>query len=335
MCANQTDQQLRSIDLFCGAGGSSCGARDAGVNILAGFDNWNSAVKVFKSNFPSAKVVEQDIRKINANDVKNKIGDVDMILASPECTSHSNAKGAKKGSQDSMNTALEVVRFSEVFKPTWIVIENVEEFGNWERFPEFIRMLNNQGYFVNDEIILNAMHFGVPQSRRRRFILCSLISFPKGPSRTNRKIRQAKLIINSNGYDFTKLRKEGRARSTLAKADEAIKILGEQEEFLIVYYGSGKRGKGGWQRLSEPLRTLTTLDRFAYVVPGRDGHEMRMLQPDELKVAMGFKKSFNLNQVKGLTRRDRVKLMGNAVCPPVMKAIVTSLITQRHGISGE
>ncbi len=73
-----------------------------------------------------------------------------------------------------------------------------------------------------------------------------------------------------------------------------------------------------------PLRTITTLDRFAYVKPGSDGHVMRMLQPPELKQAMGWPKRFKLNHG---TRRDKIKMTGNAVCPPVMKAIVKDLVS--------
>ena len=72
-----------------------------------------------------------------------------------------------------------------------------------------------------------------------------------------------------------------------------------------------------------PLRTITTLDRFAYVKTNDTGHVMRMLQPEELKAAMGWPKKY---KIKHGTRRDKVKLAGNAVCPPVMKTIVKSLI---------
>ena len=91
---------------------------------------------------------------------------------------------------------------------------------------------------------------------------------------------------------------------------------------MIVYYGTD--GSGGWQSLDKPLRTITTLDRFAYVKPTPQGHMMRMLQPDELKQAMGFPADY---QIVARTRRERIKLIGNAVCPPVMKNIVRSLIT--------
>ncbi len=49
---------------------------------------------------------------------------------------------------------------------------------------------------------------------------------------------------------------------------------------------------------------------------------MRMLQPEELKVAMGFPETYRLEVG---TRREKVKLMGNAVCPPVMKCIVRAI----------
>jgi DNA (cytosine-5)-methyltransferase 1 len=74
--------------------------------------------------------------------------------------------------------------------------------------------------------------------------------------------------------------------------------------------------------MDAPLRTITTVDRFAYVKATEDGHMMRMLQPEELRRAMGFPDSYEFPNV---TRREKVKLMGNAVCSPVMEAIVRSL----------
>jgi DNA (cytosine-5)-methyltransferase 1 len=87
-----------------------------------------------------------------------------------------------------------------------------------------------------------------------------------------------------------------------------------------VYYGSD--GAGGYQRLDRPLRTITTLDRFALVQPTSNGHEMRMLQPTELAAAMGFPGAHVWPRT---TRRNLIKLIGNAVCPPVMKDIVKTL----------
>jgi DNA (cytosine-5)-methyltransferase 1 len=102
--------------------------------------------------------------------------------------------------------------------------------------------------------------------------------------------------------------------------------LGEDEPFLIVYYGSD--GAGGWQPLDRPLRTVTTLDRFAYVNPTPEGHMMRMLQPEELKLAMGWPERFRLNHG---SRRDRIRMIGNAVCPKVMQSVVETLAGNGEG----
>ncbi|WP_223201951.1 hypothetical protein, partial [Streptococcus pneumoniae] len=61
---------------------------------------------------------------------------------------------------------------------------------------------------------------------------------------------------------MTPLFTRDRAKGTLERAERAIKELGPNEPFLLVYYGSDKAG--GWQSLDRPLRTVTTLDRFAY-----------------------------------------------------------------------
>lgn len=320
----------RAIDLFCGAGGSSHGAQNAGIEIVAGFDVWEPAIKTFKANFPKSRIFAGDIGKLLPREIKAEIGEIDLILASPECTSHSNARGARKESEQSRKTAHQVLFFARVFMPTWIVIENVVEMQAWTGYGRLIRLIKKLGYFVTDDIILNAQDFGVPQSRERLFILCSLQKQPDRPVSGNHNPIAAATIIEENTYTFTPLKKPGRAQETMEKAKRAISVIGPDEPFLLVYYGSDKSGKGGWQRIEEPLRTITTLDRFAYVTPGKDGHLMRMLQPEELKRAMGFNPDFKLASVEGLTRRDRVKLMGNGVCPPVMEAIVTSLIRQNN-----
>lgn len=117
-----------------------------------------------------------------------------------------------------------------------------------------------------------------------------------------------------------------RAKAPLERAQRGIDALGPGKPFLLVYYGSD--GSGGWQPLSRPLRTLTTLDRFGLVTWSCDDLMLRMLQPLELRRAMGFdlvtmKREYRLDTGN---RRDRIKLLGNAVCPTVMCAIVESLV---------
>ncbi|MDB4731518.1 DNA cytosine methyltransferase [bacterium] len=64
------------------------------------------------------------------------------------------------------------------------------------------------------------------------------------------------------------------------------------------------------------------MDRFAFVKPTNSGHVMRMLQPPELAAAMGFPSAFKWPKV---TRREKIKLIGNAVCPRMMHDVVAKL----------
>jgi len=315
--------KIRTLDLFHGAGGSSLGAQEGGAEIVAGIDFWDMASDCYSRNFPDARVIDKDIRKVSPKQIHKLIGDIDLIIASPECTNHSCAKGAAVRCEESKLTAFEVVRFAKEFRPKWIVLENVVHMGSWDDYPRLINNLKKLGYKIRVKK-LNAMDFGVPQSRRRLFIICSLLGLPEEIGNPGADIKPASSVIDSNGnYSFSPLFSPKRALATIERARRAIAELGEQEHFLIVYYGTDK--SGGWQPLSRPLRTITTLDRFAYVKPSPNGHMMRMLQPEELKLAMGFRKDYILESG---VRRDKVRLMGNAVCPPVMEFILKSLFSQ-------
>lgn len=320
---------LRAIDLFCGIGGNSWGAQQAGVEIVAGFDKWDLAGKVYKDNFPAARFYQEDLSRLSRSDLKRfqaEIGRIDLILASPECTSHSVARGGKPKDEESLRLAWNVWRFAEVFEPRWIVIENVSGMKSWPRYKDFLRILTKKSKYNCLPQSLTASDFGVPQRRYRLYILCDRQQKPKTVAIQAEQDAQAASVLCPNGqYPFSPLDRPGRAAKTIARAERAFEALGREEPFLMVYYGTDKAG--GWQSLDLPLRTITTLDRFALVRPdGKGGHEMRMLQPPELQAAMGFEAGFKLNHG---SRRDKIHLLGNAVCPPVMEAIVRSLTAEQ------
>lgn len=313
--------RVRTLDLFHGAGGSSAGAQIAGAEIVAGIDFWEVSSEAYKKNFQGVRTVNCDIRRISPKKLHDIIGEIDLIVASPECTNHSCAKGARDRCEKSKRTAFQVVKFAKEFKPRWMIIENVVQMKSWSGHPELLKRLWELGYYVKEEN-LNAQDFGVPQSRQRLFLLCSLSGKADSVRPTVKKAMPASSIVDYNGeYKFSPLYSPKRAKATIERAERALAAVGGKEHFLIVYYGTD--GSGGWQSLDKPLRTITTLDRFAYVKPTSMGHMMRMLQPEELKLAMGFPKTYQLDVG---TRRDKIRLMGNAVCPPVMKSIISSFV---------
>jgi len=318
-----TSPIIRAIDLFCGIGGNSLAAEQAGIEIIAGFDKWDLATKVFKDNFPNAIVVNQYLEKVRIPQTKRKVGDINLIIASPECTSHSIAKGNRNPDKGSMSLAFQVTRFSKQFQPRWILIENVTQMAEWDDYGQFKKDLTRQGYKVSEQE-LTASDFGVPQSRKRLFLLCDKETTPHDvvPAPKVKKMT-ARDVVNLNGdFKVAPLIKPGRAQKTIERAMSGMAVH-KDKPFLLVYYGSGGTGNGGFQSLDVPLRTITTLDRFALLKQTEDGPVMRMLQVPELQAAMGFPASFKLNYG---TRRDKIHMLGNAVCPPLIKVILEQML---------
>jgi DNA (cytosine-5)-methyltransferase 1 len=320
--------EIRALDLFCGAGGSSWGAKCAGATPVAGVDLWARATETYSLNFPNATIFTRDLANLRPQHVLDQVGPIDLLLASPECTNHSVAKGAAPRDEESKRLAFQVIRFAKVLKPRWIVVENVIQMRTWDHFQDWLSKLQNstKEQYKTWYQTLDASHFGVPQRRRRLFIVASRDEAPFIVQGGKSKIRNAARILtesaeNGLAWKFTPLENGRRAPATLSRAKRAIAENGEGNSFIMVYYGSD--GAGGWQSLDRPLRTVTTLDRFALVRKNCHGYEMRMLQPPELAAAMGFPKQYKWPEI---TRREHIKLLGNAVCPPVMRALVKSLL---------
>jgi DNA (cytosine-5)-methyltransferase 1 len=281
------------------------------------------ATETYRDNFPDAHVETGRLEKLNLSAVRKQVGSIDILLASPECTNHSHAKGSARRSEESRATAMQVVRYAREFRPRWLVLENVVNMRPWLRYTELKAELTNLGYRLGEQV-LDASDFGVAQTRTRLFLVGDRKGEPGlvDRKRPGRRKSVKSILDNAGTWEMTPLKCQGRAVDTLARAERAFKILGHETPFLIVYYGTD--GSGGWQPLTRPLRTITTVDRFALVEPSTRGPQMRMLQVPELRRAMGFDTGYIMNVG---TRRDRVRMLGNGVCPPVMTEVVSALIS--------
>ena len=283
---------------------------------------WDAATSTFQHNFPEALVKTSRLEEIAPSKLRDEIGDIDILLASPECTNHTCAKGSAPRSEESRATALQIIRFAGAFEPRWIIMENVVHMRPWSRYEEMKAELRSLRYELK-EMILDASDFGVAQSRRRLFLVCGRGNEPEvvAPPKGSRRVVAKDILDEPGTWKTSALFTDRRAKATLERAQRGFEALGQESPFLIVYYGSD--GAGGWQPLDRPLRTITTVDRFALVEPSEDGHQMRMLQVPELARAMGFTEQFKLPTG---SRRVRVHILGNGVCPPVMTEVVRSII---------
>jgi DNA (cytosine-5)-methyltransferase 1 len=252
------------------------------------------------------------------------LGKVDLLLASPECTNHSVARGAREIDTASLESGLYVLPFIRAWKPRFLVLENVARMRRWDGWTRFLHELTRAGY-QHSVVILDAQHFGVPQARRRIFLLASREVKPPAEIRgATRRVRTVAEVLDPPGmYAAKPLHGRSRplAEATIERIKRGRKGVGGAEDFIIVYYSSD--AAGGWQPLDRPLRTLTTLDRFGLVSGVGRATTLRMLQVPELKRAMGFPVHFRFDQG---SRRDRIRLIGNAVCPPVMASVIDAMI---------
>ena len=140
------------IDIFCGVGGSSEGYRRAGFKIILGIDKEPKMLAAFRANHSSTEVWERDVLTIDPNDLP----DADIIIGSPPCQPFSTAS-SKKDPEKGMilvNWMLDAVRAK---RPKFWVMENVPPVAKY--LPKWIPVVR----------ILNAVEYGVPQTRRRCF----------------------------------------------------------------------------------------------------------------------------------------------------------------------
>ncbi len=179
---------IRAIDLFAGAGGTSTGLALAAASlgqrvILAAVNHWPIAVETHALNHPWADHHCAAIDSLDPQKVAR--GKVDLLVASPECTHHSNARGGKPINDQSRASAWCVVRWAEALQPRVVLVENVREFQTWgpldlrgrpmrsrtgETFEAWLGALRAIGYRTSTRV-LNCADFGDATTRRRLFVL--------------------------------------------------------------------------------------------------------------------------------------------------------------------
>lgn len=199
-------------DQFCGAGGSSLGAKkaieDKGGKVALALNHWSLAVETHNTNFPDT---QHECTDISACEPR-RYPSTDILITSPECTNHSLAKGQKavKSQLDlfkrlvvdpscerSRATMWDVPRFAEVHQYNIIIVENVVDARKWIQFPAWLHAMSLLGY-NHKAVYLNSMHcHPTPQSRDRMYI----IFWKKGNKAPDLEVRP-KAYCSQCGHDI-------------------------------------------------------------------------------------------------------------------------------------
>ena len=180
------------ISTFAGGGGSSTGYRLAGGKILCVNEFVEQARITYKENYPDTIIMPDDIKQLTGKDFLETAGiqkgELDILDGSPPCSAfsmcgtlgksgskHSDGWGKTKKYSDGKivenieDLFFEYLRVAEEIKPKVIIGENVAGLLAGEaklKLNEIVNTFEKIGYDVSYKI-LDASHFGVPQSRRR------------------------------------------------------------------------------------------------------------------------------------------------------------------------
>ncbi|KAF7989364.1 hypothetical protein HCN44_008038 [Aphidius gifuensis] len=162
--------KMRILELYSGIGGMHYALKESGVpgEIIAAIEINTIANSVYKHNHPSTNVLNKNIEALNLDDIKEL--NIDTILMSPPCQPFTRV-GLQKDKADartnSLFQVLEIIK--NLSNLNYIILENVVGFEKSETRDFVIKAINDS--FNYKELILSPCQFGVPNSRRRYYLL--------------------------------------------------------------------------------------------------------------------------------------------------------------------
>ena len=169
------------LDTFSGAGGFSLGFQHAGAEIVGAIESDKWASETFSFNHPDAKVVTRDIEETSNRSLGQLFRDrkPDVLLGGPPCQGFSVCRRDAGDPKDPRNSLfMEFLRVAAFFRPKLCVLENVPgllkaRIKSGEHVVNVIeKELKTLGYHVYHRV-LHATDYGVPQLRRRLFVVAS------------------------------------------------------------------------------------------------------------------------------------------------------------------
>ena len=218
------------IDCFAGGGGASVGIEMAlGRPVDIAINHDPQAIRMHKVNHPDTLHLTEDIFKVNLK--KYVAGKpVALMWASPDCTSHSKAKGGQPRKSGLRILPWAVFKHAKNILPDVIIMENVEEIQLWgpldangysikerqgEDYQKFVSAMKSLGYrFDSREMV--AADYGAPTTRKRWYAILRRDGKEiRWPEQTHFRDREPKWKQCGDYIDWTDL---GRSIFTRKKA---------------------------------------------------------------------------------------------------------------------
>lgn len=167
---------VEAIDLFCGVGGLTRGLIDAGVPVVAGYDNDPTCKFAYEKN-NLVNFYERDIKTLHGKELKTLYdqNSIKVLVGCAPCQPFSSMR-SKLGIENTMDEKygllLEFGRVISELKPDIISMENVPQLMKTDVYQEFIKIIEDNDYF-HDEGVVYCPDYGISQTRRRFVLLAS------------------------------------------------------------------------------------------------------------------------------------------------------------------
>lgn len=306
-------------DMLAGGGGTTTGAKMAGARVRFAINHNAEAVDVHRRNHPEVEHYCEDACLFDYGRWRG----LDGILASIACQGFSpaatNCGGGPRGSLPKHDkdraTAHAVTHALELTRVPFAIVECTVGLASWwELYRSWCEMLRALGYQLAEHVI-DAADFGAPAARSRLYVTAVRGRSPlvlRLPPRQRVGVGACFDAALTGWLPVSKLPPDARRR--IARARKRHRGL------MAVRYTSTDIGRG----LDEIAPTITTKNQCAWVRPGRRGDERRMWRSHEYAAALGFPPDYKLT---GKVNTD-CRLIGNAVSPLVMRAIVEEVIAR-------
>lgn len=279
------------IDCFAGGGGASVGIEMAlGRQVDIAINHDAQAIRMHKTNHPGTLHLTEDIFKV---DLEKYVAGrhVALVWASPDCTSHSKAKGGQPRKHGLRILPWAVYKHARKILPDVIIMENVEEIQQWgpldengrpipekkgEDYLKFVSAMKNLGYkFDSRELV--AADYGAPTTRKRWYAIFRRdgkpIIWPEPThSRTGADGKKKWVSVASvlNFSDIGKSifgRKKPLADNTMRRIARGLEkfVFNNPEPFIVQVNYGGDNFRG--QDVHEPMPTITGRHGFGVVTP--------------------------------------------------------------------
>lgn len=215
---------MKFIDLFCGIGGFHQALKTFSFKCVFASDIDENCRETYFKNYGLKPF--GDILQVKISDIP----DFDILCAGFPCQPFSKAGFQKGFDDDRGNLFFRICKIVKHHRPKYLILENVRNLashdsGNtWKVIKENIKKLGYLTY--EDPVILNTLHFGIPQNRERVIIMCKRIdlgSLPNLPSIP--KSRKCKESLDKFLFDYDKNKIKGKLKVVEKVWDDFIKIL--------------------------------------------------------------------------------------------------------------